>query len=469
MKNVKIIKNNYKCNNCNKSYKTINNLDNHIKTECKLDVKYNNIFVFKTETFGKNKYPKDNGGDIYIIQTEFDLKNYYKIGITTNLYNRMTQYRCGAVLEPRLHCYFPIKNIKEADKTLKQKLSKYNIKREIYKCENLNEIKNIIKSIQQEFKSDQLNIIPDIKECDVCQCKYCDIVFTNKYELSIHYTNCEKNITHIKNINYDSNNVCKYCNKTYKHLQSKWRHEQICDNKIDVIKLKDKQDIMESEIQELKKEIIELKNKKINYLKINKTGNENMNILSYNEVSTIFDNEISSVIKLVELVNFNNNKPENHSFCSTALASPYLSYYNTDTNTIDKERKKFFFEDVICKSIQNHEILFNKYKNKFDLAKKKKIEENIYNLKQIRDNSFNNKTMQEMIRKLNLLSYNKRDLIQSTWSKDSNEENDSDEEFMRILLNPPEDSEKESTNSESSDSEERPQLLLGSKNKNINL
>jgi hypothetical protein len=61
--------------------------------------------------------------------------------------------------------------------------------------------------------------------------------------------------------------------------------------------------------------------------------------------------------------------------------------------------------------------------------------------------------MQEMIRKLNLLSYNKRDLIQTTWSGDQ-AEIDSDEEFMRIILNNPNKEEKE----ESSDDEERPQL-----------
>ena len=54
---------------------------------------------------------------------------------------------------------------------------------------------------------------------------------------------------------------------------------------------------------------------------INKTGTEKMEQITYNEVSIIFDNEISSVLKLIELVNFNENKPENHSFCSTALES----------------------------------------------------------------------------------------------------------------------------------------------------
>lgn len=181
-----------KCSECKNSFKNSNEFDNHLKLFCKPSIKHNNIYDFDTSTFGKYKYPKDNGGDMYIIQTDFNLNGYYKIGITTNLYKRMSDYRCGAVLEPRVHCYFPIKNIKEADKLLKDKLQKYNVKREIYKCENLDEIKQIIKSIQKEEKSEELEVVPEIKNCDVCQCQYCKDIFTSRYELQIHISSCKK-------------------------------------------------------------------------------------------------------------------------------------------------------------------------------------------------------------------------------------------------------------------------------------
>ena len=205
-----------------------------------------------------------------------------------------------------------------------------------------------------------------------------------------------------------------------------------------------------------------------------------MDLLNYEEVSTIFDNEISSVIKLIELVNFSEAKPENHSFCSTALESPYLSFYNTDTNSVNKERKKYFFEEVICKSIQNHQILYSKFKNKFNSVKRKKIEDNIASLKKMKENSFNSKIMGEMIRNLNLLSYNKRDLIQETWTG-RKYDNESDEEFMAMLLDDPqtqkilEENKKnknkevssDESDSNTSDSEERPTLPLKTKSKNI--
>lgn len=46
----------------------------------------------------------------------------------------------------------------------------------------------------------------------------------------------------------------------------------------------------------------------------------------------------------------------------------------------------------------------------------------------------------EMIRKLNRISYNNRDLIQTTWTNSNNKKYDyeSDEEFMTMLLDDPE-------------------------------
>jgi hypothetical protein len=305
----------------------------------------------------------------------------------------------------------------------------------------------------------------------------------------------------------NKNNICKFCKKELYNRQSRWRHELKCE-------IKNSQENIKSELVEIKNELKQLKenkknNKITNNIKvtgtlingnnndsgpkiiINKTGTENIDQISYNEVSTIFDNEISSVIKLIELVNFNEYKPgskrttrlltklkdapENHSFCSTALESPYLSFYNTDTNTVNKERKRYFFEEIICKSIQNHEILYSKFKNKFNFSKRKQIEDNIYNLKKIRENSFNSKIIGEMIRNLNLLSYNNRDLIQGTWCADQASlipistksrsgkkyDHESDDEFMAMLLDDPEtqkiieNNKKKLENIYDSDSEER--------------
>ena len=315
--------------------------------------------------------------------------------------------------------------------------------------------------------------------------KYHSDIIVNSNSKVTQLYNKSNPITNIESTENNVNNYsCKYCSKKFKYKQGKWKHEQKCFVKND-------NDIIKQELVEIKNELKQIKenkknNKITNNIKvngnifngnkmdvgpkiiINKTGNEKIDQITYNEVSTIFDNEISSVVKLIELVNFNENKPENHSFCSTALESPYLSFYNTDTNTVNKERKRYFFEEVICKSIQNHEILYSKFKNKFNSIKRKQIEDNIYNLKKIKENSFNSKIIGEMIRNLNLLSYNNRDIVQETWTG-RKYEHESDEEFMAMLLDDPETQKilkaeakanKYDSNYESSDSDDRPKLLF---------
>ena len=81
--------------------------------------------------------------------------------------------------------------------------------------------------------------------------------------------------------------------------------------------------------------------------------------------------------------------------------------------------------------------------------------------------------MSELIRTLNLLSYNKRKLIQDTWYGKTYE-NESDEEFMKMLLDDEEtqriikQNKNKLTIKNDSDDEERPILNLGKK-KSFNL
>ncbi len=257
MENEGII--NIKCDKCNFKCSNLKLLKEHNTTDCRPSVNSNNIYKFKADTLGKNKYKGNNGGDIYIIQTEFNLKGYYKIGISTNLYQRLQQYRCGAVLEPKLHYYYPCKNIKDADKILKEKLSKFNIKREIYKTDNLIEIREIIKTIQNKMNSEILEIEPETKECEIQSCNYCDIYFTNSLDLNIHIKENHKEI-YENVINYGTttmkNNQCKYCNKILCDRMYRWKHEIKCKNKI----LETNQTIETTKIiEEMKKQNNELK------------------------------------------------------------------------------------------------------------------------------------------------------------------------------------------------------------------
>ena len=98
---------------------------------------------------------------------------------------------------------------------------------------------------------------------------------------------------------------------------------------------------------------------------------------------------------------------------------------------MDKDRKKYFFDDIFSKAIERQEILYKNNKNKFNVNKRKQIEENILNLNKIKNYDFNNKIVREIMKKLNLLSYNKRNIIQRTWRNDPDDDTD-DEYFAKL-------------------------------------
>ncbi len=43
------------------------------------------------------------------------------------------------------------------------------------------------------------------------------------------------------------------------------------------------------------------------------------------------DQELNCIISLISLLNFNQEIPENHTFCTTALNDKYISTINTET------------------------------------------------------------------------------------------------------------------------------------------
>jgi len=62
------------------------------------------------------------------------------------------------------------------------------------------------------------------------------------------------------------------------------------------------------------------------------------------------------------------------------------------------------------------EQLYEKYKNKFKKDKQKQIESDIQTLKTIKNRTFNDKILKEMLKKLNLLSYNYQQIVLNTWN-----------------------------------------------------
>ena len=130
----------------------------------------------------------------------------------------------------------------------------------------------------------------------------------------------------------------------------------------------------------------------------------------------LFNQEFISITAVIQLIYFNEDHPENHYFCTTNLDSYYSSVYNTGKQTVDKDRKKYLFDKILDNSIEKLELLYSHYKQKFTFDKRRIIEDNIKNINDIKIAFFNNKLKKELFRQINLLSYNNKDLVKSTWN-----------------------------------------------------
>jgi len=152
-----------------------------------------------------------------------------------------------------------------------------------------------------------------------------------------------------------------------------------------------------------------------NVFYINKVGTENIHELTKKDVKEIFNKNIECVDEFVKKINFNKNLPSNHSFCTTNLDGPYLSVYDSKESKITKDRKKYFFEQLFTKSVEKMKELYKINKTHFNKTKQEEIESIIERLCELQTMNMNHRIYKEMIKKLNMLSYNERDIIQDTW------------------------------------------------------
>lgn len=254
--------------------------------------------------------------------------------------------------------------------------------------------------------------------CEICKKEY------KSYQT---YWTHNKNIHSENNIyisNKERNFNCNNCNKKFTRKDSLKHHiTNTCKNKTketEITQLKNEIKVLQDKVDKLSGNIINnTNNGTINNnvtIIINKIGNENINDLNEQEVKDIFSKKIESLVKFIQHMNFNSRLPSNHSFCTTSLNGQYLTVYNTENSEQQKDCKKYFFENLISKSVDRMEQLYNKYKLKFKKDKQEKIEDDIKTLKNIRDSNMTDTLLREMLKKLNLLSYNYKEIVLKTWN-----------------------------------------------------
>ena len=215
-------------------------------------------------------------------------------------------------------------------------------------------------------------------------CNYCNKILSCKQSKSVHQKNCKyKNILITNNNNTINNNTINIINNNNNNNNN---NNTINNNTI-------------------------INNKII----INKIGNENILEIPVKDVLKIFKDEFFSIQSIIELLYFNENLPQNHYFCTTNLESNYSSIYNTDAQKIDKSRKKYLFEEILNNSYNKLKLLYGAYKNRFSYKRQQKIETRIKELNELNIAFFSTKVKKNYVKSINVLSYNNKDLIKSTW------------------------------------------------------
>ena len=237
-------------------------------------------------------------------------------------------------------------------------------------------------------------------------CNSCKKNYSSYKTLWAHYKTFHPDNDIVRTDNKTRNFECEYCNKKFTSKQGMQIHiEKTCKQ------IETKTHKLEKQIELLQKEIKEIKSSNItsaitnntnsnnnnnngtinNIIVINKIGTENISDLNDIEIKEIFDKKIESVIKFVQHLNFNKRLPSNHNFCTTSIDGHYLQIYNADQSAKEKERKKYFFEELLGRSIYKMEQLYAKYKSKFNREKQKQIEDDIDTLKSIKSKDMNDK------------------------------------------------------------------------------
>lgn len=227
--------------------------------------------------------------------------------------------------------------------------------------------------------------------CNICNKKYKSINSLGNHNRNFHPKN-KPNINHDKPIyqplsakisaKNDSNIIykCKYCNKEYKHIQSRWKHERKCK-----IEYNNEKEILKKENTKLKKELNEIKQQMMELMKktckmhpktlmkinnqLNNCNITNINIvqlgkedivntLSQKEKIGILNNCYQSIDKLIEYVHFNPKYPQFKNIAITNLKDEYAYRYDEIENKFIACKKEELLDDLFDnRTIDLEEIL----------------------------------------------------------------------------------------------------------------
>ena len=282
--------------------------------------------------------------------------------------------------------------------------------------------------------------------CNVCNKVYASYQSLWNHNKIKHNTITANNTQNTANITQNTakinkNSLCIYCNKCFSRNDSLKRHQLKCYKKIEDNLYKQQIEKLTEGFEKLKHKINKKStNKIINYnnnntvnntvnnlTNINNIGTEKITDLTRDEKKYIMSHGMNSIISLAEHLNFNERLPQNHNFYVSALNDKHLNAIDNNTHTIVKQRKKEIFDQILVAHIDKLEKINTNinYKDFSNVLTKLK---NFIFLKQGKKEYFS---------QLNMLAYNKKNLIIKTWDElvndDSVSPNDIAETFQKRI------------------------------------
>tara|TARA_Y100000746_G_C15440003_1_gene422406 strand:+ start:604 stop:1698 length:1095 start_codon:yes stop_codon:yes gene_type:complete len=192
-------------------------------------------------------------------------------------------------------------------------------------------------------------------------------------------------------------NQCKYCNKILSRYDSLSRHMKTCKEKKEVeltmiqneemIKIKKESEDMKKEIEELKNFKIQTQNNitnnhnnshnKTNNIIINNYGDEDLKHLRTRDFKKLLNGIYSAVPKLIEKIHFDPEHPENQNIKYPNMNKPFLKIMKDDKwQFVNKTDELLDLIDAKCFMLKDkyYEILEKKKYNITD-TQRDKIEE----------------------------------------------------------------------------------------------
>jgi hypothetical protein len=233
----------------------------------------------------------------------------------------------------------------------------------------------------------------------------------NKPDIIQNKPNISQNNSHLKifkieeeieEINDSKKYICKYCSKNFVFNQSKWKHEQKCKNKIHINKiteleeenkkLRQIEDNMQQQMNELRKQLLDLMNKKCKvhhktYQKIKNNGNiigtnNTNNNINYNIVNfgsekvselltdkeklEILKHKARAIYKCIEMVHFNEKFPQWKNVVIKNNRTNDALLFDTELNSFKLVNKEELITDIIEYRTCDIEEFFEEFKDKLD-------------------------------------------------------------------------------------------------------